>query len=189
MSFALAALALGQAPEPPRYAAQQTINVAPLSVSFWPRFKRLWLLAGLRQYPRRLSRLQTSALKLPALRHQKISLNQKGRRANSVVKPIFGVSANFALQIAASPRPTPPVPTAGPPSLSQIQRFIRLLKGQRTMFGAAGQWDYTSSCNIGQEKATWPAGAPTTTQLKMTYSAFGEQRRGFVRSYGLLPAA
>ncbi len=42
------------------------------------------------------------------------------------------------------------------------------------MFGTAGQWGYTSSCNIGQEKITWPADAPTTTQLKMMYSAFGE---------------
>ncbi len=42
------------------------------------------------------------------------------------------------------------------------------------MFGAAGQWGYTSGRNSGQEKVTWPADAPTTTQLKMTYSAFGE---------------
>ncbi len=42
------------------------------------------------------------------------------------------------------------------------------------MFGTAGQWGYTSSCNIGQRKATWPANAPTTTQLKVMHSAFGE---------------
>ena len=100
-SFALAPLALRPAPDAPRYAAQQTTSAAPLAASFCLRFKRLWLLAGSRQYPRRLSRLQTSALKLPSLRHQKINLLRKGRRANSVVKPIFGVSANFALQIAA----------------------------------------------------------------------------------------
>ena len=42
------------------------------------------------------------------------------------------------------------------------------------MFGTAGQWGYTSGRNSDQEKATWPADALTTTQLKMTYSAFGE---------------
>ena len=137
-------------------------------------FQALWLLAGLRQYPRRLSRLQTSTLKLPALRHQKINLNRKGRRANSVVKPIFGVSANFALQIAAlalcgfaSSCRRPAKPEPNPADYTSTQRSARHVWRCRPM-------GLHSSCNIGQEKTTWPAGAPTTTQLKMTYSAFGE---------------
>ncbi len=93
--------ALGPTAQPPRYAAQKTTIAAPLSASFWLRFKRLWSPAGLRQYPRRLSRPQTSTLKLPSSRHRKVNLNRKGRRANAFVKPISSGSSNTSRQIEA----------------------------------------------------------------------------------------
>jgi hypothetical protein len=91
LSFAPQNAALGQAAEPPRYAAQRTVSAAPLSVffGFVSSAGGLWqdrgnIRAGRRGFkPARLSCHRCTI--------GKIYLNQKSRRANSSGTPILSV--------------------------------------------------------------------------------------------------